>query len=413
VILGLGLGVAAPAEPATFNKDVLPIFQKHCQGCHRPREAAPMSLLDYESSRPWAKAIRRAVIERTMPPWFADPTVGHFANERRLSAVEIETITQWVDHGAPEGRTKDRPAPVVWRQGWNIRPDVVMAMPKAFPVPAHGTLEYVYIVLPTHLARDTWVTAAEIRPLARTAVHHINAIVRPRGSPWLRGVEPGVPYIPDPASRDGKADSMDPKLAAWDESNEYLAGYAPGMQAQRFDAGGAAKLVPAGSDIVLQIHYTPVGEALTDQIRVGLSTTSKVPAKRFYAPTAQATRWEIPPGDPSYEGTARLTFGEPVELVFLQPHMHLRGKDMTVRLVFPDGMSETILRVPTYRFDWQVVYYLPKPRPLPKGTRVEVMAHWDNSANNPRNPDPTRKVSWGNQSTDEMLSVPMGVLIPN
>lgn len=414
VLIGLLPTIASPgsAQTITFNKDILPIFQKHCQSCHRPGEAAPMPLLDYASSRPWAKAIKVAVLQKTMPPWFADPEVGHFLNERLLTEREIRTVVSWVDSGAPEGDPKDKPLPIQWMTGWNIRPDVILSMPKPYPLPRTGELEYIYIVLPTNFREDTWVTAAEIRPTARAAVHHVSAIVRPPESQWLNGVEPGMTYVPDPAARDGKADSMDPKLALWDERNEYLAGYAPGMQAQQFNIDHSARLIPAGSDIVLQIHYTPDGKSIEDQIQVGLTVTKTVPQKIFYAPTVQSTQWEIPPGDPNYEGRARLTFGEPVELVFVQPHMHLRGKDMTVRLVFPDGRQETILSVPRYRFDWQVIYYLAEPRFLPMGTRVEITAHWDNSANNPRNPDPRQRVTWGNQSTDEMLSVPMGVLVP-
>ena len=191
-----------------------------------------------------------------------------------------------------------------------------------------------------------------------------------------------------------------------------LAGYAPGMQPQRFDIDHSAKLVPAGSDIVLQIHYTPNGKTVVeDQTKLGLELATEPPVKRFMSAVANAWHWSIPPGDPNYEAKGSLTFGEPVELVFVQPHMHLRGKDMTIRLVYPDGKRETLLSVPHYDFYWQIIYYLETPLKLPMGTKVEVTAHWDNSANNPRNPDPAKTVKWGNQSWDEMLSVPMGVVV--
>jgi hypothetical protein len=195
-------------------------------------------------------------------------------------------------------------------------------------------------------------------------------------------------------------------------NDEFLVGYSPGMQPQRFDIDRSAKLIPAGSDIVLQVHYTPNGKtSVKDQTRIGLTLAKVPPQKRFYSAVVNSAKWEIPPGDPNYEGHARLTFGEPVELVFLQPHMHVRGKDMTVRLVYPTGESETLLSVPHYDFNWQIIYYLARPLQLPQGTKVEVTAHWDNSANNPRNPDPSKTVRWGNQSSDEMLSVPLAVII--
>jgi hypothetical protein len=399
-----------PTAKVMFYKDVLPILQQHCQVCHRPGEAAPMPLLDYEGTRPWAKSIKQAILLRKMPPWFADPAYGHFANDRRLADADIRTLVSWVDAGAPEGDRTDAPPPVHWTQGWNIRPDVVLEMPNALAVPASGVLQYAYIVIPTGFVKDTWVTAAEIRPGAPAVVHHVNAIVRPPGASWLRDVKPGTFYIPDPANHDGYPDSTDPEGRIMDAADEFLAGYAPGMQAQHFDMDHSAKLIPAGSDIVLQIHHTTDGKAVRDRVRVALTIANTPPAKRFYSATAVSWKWVIPPGDPNYEGHARLTFGEPVELVFLQPHMHLRGKDMTVKLTLPNGESQTVLSVPNFNFSWQVIYYLAQPLPLPKGTRVEVTAHWDNSANNPYNPDPNKAVRWGTQSWDEMLNLNMGVI---
>jgi len=410
-LASLAVSAAPGTGFITFNKQVLPILQKNCQSCHRPGEAAPMSLLDYQSTRPWAKAIKQAVLSGKMPPWFADPEYGHFANDSRLSDADIKTLVSWVDTGAPEGDPKDKPPPLRWKEGWNIRPDIVVALPQPYTVPASGVLQYVYIVVPTGFVKDTWVTAAEIRTSAPSVVHHINAIVRPPGAPWFRDVKPGVPYVPDPASRDGQPDSTDPQAQLFGAEDEFLAGYAPGMGAQRFDLDHSAKLIPAGSDIVLQIHHTPNGKTeVPDLVRVGLTLAKEPPARRFYSASVVSWQWEIPPGDPNYEGHARLTFGEPVELVFIQPHMHLRGKDMTIRLRFPGGESQTILRVPRYDFSWQTVYYLSQPLQVPKGTRVEITAHWDNSANNPYNPDPGKTVKWGIQSWDEMLNVNLGVI---
>jgi hypothetical protein len=264
--LGLLIGIQAfGAEPAaasvTFYKDVLPIMQKNCQGCHRPGEIGPMSFLTYDSTRPWAKAIKSAILTKKMPPWFADPKYGHFSNDRRLTDAQINTLVSWVDAGAPEGDPKDKPAPMKWREGWNIQADDIFQMPDPYTVPATGTLQYIYIVIPTGYKKDTWVTAAEVRPSARSVVHHVIAVVRPPGSQWMKDAKPFVPYIPPrPSNQDGEPDANDPQTVPVDMSYEFLAGYAPGMPPQRFDVDHSAKLIPAGSDIVLQVHYTTNGK---------------------------------------------------------------------------------------------------------------------------------------------------------
>jgi hypothetical protein len=413
-LLLAGAAWAADSAPptVTFNKDVLPILQKNCQVCHRPGEIGPMPLISYEGTRPWAKAIKGAVVARKMPPWFADPKYGHFTNDRRLSDRDVRKIVAWVDAGAPEGDAKDKPSPIAWTDGWNIQPDSIFQMPDPYTIPPTGVLDYIYIVIPTGFTRDMWVTAAEVRPSARSVVHHVIAVVRPPGSLWMKDAKPLVPYIAPKQSTEGEPDANDPGSEPVNMSYELLAAYSPGIQPQRFDIDHSAKLIPAGSDIVLQVHYTPNGKtSVQDQTRVGITFAKEPPPKRFFSAVANASHWAIPPGDPNYEAHGSITFGEPVELVFIQPHMHLRGKDMTIRLVYPAGQSETLLSVPHYDFNWQIIYYLAKPLQLPKGARVEVTAHWDNSANNPNNPDPAKTVKWGDQSWDEMLSVPMGVII--
>ena len=418
-LAALALAPVARADDAaapSFYKDVLPIFQNRCQICHRAGEIGTMPLVDYQGSRPWAKAIKAAVVARKMPPWFADPQFGHFRDERRLSDAEIQTLVSWVDAGAPEGVVpKEKPAPLPWPEGWNIRADEVFQMPKPYMVPAKNATDYVYVLIPTGFTRDTWVTAAEIRPGARSVVHHALAVVRPAGSKWLKDAKPFEPFIPTPDQEIlgvNEPNPNDPQSDPVTMAFELLAAYAPGAQAERFDMDHSAKLIPAGADIILQLHYTANGKTeVPDQTRFAIEVTKEPPRKRFMSAVANSWKWEIPPGDPNYEGHGRLTFGEPVELVFLQPHMHYRGKDMTIRLTYPSGKSETVLSVPHYDFHWQVLYYLREPLQLPAGTKVEITAHWDNSANNPNNPDPTKTVHWGNQSWDEMLSLPMGVII--
>jgi hypothetical protein len=399
---------ATQERPVTFNKDVLPILQKNCQTCHRPGEIGPMSFLSYESTRPWAKAMRAAVLSRKMPPWFADPAAGHFSNDRRLSDADVRTIAAWADSGALEGEDKDRPPPVQWKEGWNIQPDITFEMPVAYNIPASGTVEYTYFVVPTGLKEDTWVTMGEIRPGARSHVHHVIAYVRPPGSTWMKDATPGIPYVP-PKHDNVAAQPNSQQLAK--DVNEFLAGYVPGMQPQRYDIDHSAKLIPAGSDIVFEVHYTANGKAAQDQTRVGLTLAKGPPEKRFITLVGRALDFAIPPGDPNYEAKAYLKFIAPVEFVEQQPHMHLRGKSMSVRMTYPTGESETILNVPRYDFNWQLVYYHDVPLRIPEGTVMEITAHWDNSPNNKWNPDPTATIRWGDQSWDEMLVNHFGVIV--
>ena len=408
--------VALPAVYAqvTFNKDVLPILQNHCQECHRPGEIGPMPFLTYEGTRPWAKSIKTAVATHKMPPWFADPRFGHFLGDRRLSDADIATLTSWVDAGAPEGDAKDKPSPRTFRDGWNIRPDLVLQLPKPFQIPAKGTIEYTYITVSAPFEKDTWVLAGEIRPTSRSVVHHVIANVRPKGSRWMRESKlGGEPYAPGPNRmkeqfEKAKAESSG---GAVNLENEFLVGYVPGMQPQRFDIDRSAKLIPAGADIVFEVHYTTNGTNMEDQTKVGLELASAPPERLFMSVTAAQTKLNIEPGDPNAEAKALLTFGAPVDYVYTQPHMHLRGKDMLLKAFYPTGESETLLNVPRYDFNWQIVYYEQKPLHFEKGTKLELTAHWDNSPNNKFNPDPTATVHWGDQSWEEMLAAPMAVIV--
>jgi hypothetical protein len=402
------IAFGADSSPVTYNKDVLPILQRNCQVCHRPGEIGPMSFLTYESTRPWAKAMRAAVLSRKMPPWFADPNAGHFANDRSLPAADVNTIVAWADSGAAEGDPRDKPAPAQWKEGWNIQPDIVWEMPAAYEIPAKGTVEYTYFVTPTGLKEDTWVVMGEIRPEARSNVHHVIAYVRPPGSTWMQDAKVGVPYVP-PKKETSQAQPNSQQLSK--DTNEFLVGYVPGMQPQHYDVDHSAKLIPAGSDIVFEVHYTTNGQAAEDRTKVGLTLAKAPPEKRFITLVGRSLDFAIPPGDPNYEATALVKFNEPVEFVEQQPHMHLRGKDMLVKMTYPTGETETILNVPHYDFNWQLVYYHEKPLQLPKGTLMEITSHWDNSANNKWNPDPTATVRWGDQSWDEMLVNHFGVIV--
>lgn len=409
-LLALSLtAMAAPPASVTFNKDVMPILQKNCQGCHRPGEAAPMPLLTYQQARPWAKAIKEAVKARRMPPWFADPAHGKFANERTLSQGAIDSLVAWADAGAPEGDSEDLRAPVTFVEGWNIgRPDAVFEMPHEFSVPEKGTIEYQYIVIPTNFTEDRWIRMAEVRPGARSVVHHVIAFVRPPGNTWLKDAQPGVPFVPQRARR-GEARNNESGDGLGDV--ELLVGYAPGLPEVRL-ASGQAKLVRAGSDLVFQLHYTSNGKAAADRTKIGMAFATEPPRQRIYTTSAATnSKFVIPAGAPSHPVESQATFHQPATLVWMMPHMHLRGKDFEYRAVYPTGERQILLRVPKYDFNWQLGYHLAEPLPMPAGTRIECTAHFDNSPNNASNPDPTKEVKWGDQSWEEMMIGWMDVAI--
>jgi hypothetical protein len=272
----LAIGTVASAATVTFNKDVLPLLQKNCQTCHRPGEIGPMSFLTYESTRPYAKAIKNAVVTKKMPPWFAESAPGHFMNDKRLSDADIKTLVAWVDGGAVEGDAKDKPAPVQWTDGWNIKPDVVFEMQKPYHVQAKGTIEYTYFVIPTNFKEDRWIVDGEIRAGNRRVVHHASVHVRPPGSLWMKDAKPGEPYVPPkaPELKENLPAPVDPRFTV----NEWLLGYVPGVHAEYFDLNHrAAKLLPAGSDLVFEMHYTAKEPRQKTRPRSGLCSRRSLP----------------------------------------------------------------------------------------------------------------------------------------
>lgn len=356
-----------------FYKDILPLLERHCQTCHRPGETAPMSFLDYQSTRPWAKAMKQAVLRRTMPPWFADSHIGNFLNDRSLPEEAIRTITAWADAGAPEGEALSRMDAVAktWPKGWSIgKPDVVFEMPTPIEIPPSGAQPYQYVIMPTGFTRDTWVRLAEVRPGDRARTHHIVVSVRERDS--------------------------------HDEQGEFLTGYGPGSIPEKL-APGQAKLIKAGSDLIFQLHYTSNGTPGSDRSRVGLIFATEPPRERVLMMAAANVRFQIPPGESDFLIESRVKLYRESTLVSLLPHMHLRGKAFEFRAIYPDGTKETLLKVPHYDFDWQLTYYLDRPKRLPAATIIEAVGRYDNSKNNPRNPDATKTVRFGDQNWDEMM----------
>ena len=402
----LSAGLAAAQTPAkaasaavTFTKDVAPILQRSCQNCHRPGQMAPMSLMTYQDARPWAKSMKAAVIARQMPPWFADEGYGHFKNDRRLSDAEIRAISDWADNGSVEGDAKDKPAPVNFEDGWNIKPDMIIEMPKDFNVPATGTVNYQNVLVKVNFPEDVWVIAAEMRPGNPKVLHHGRVLVRPPESNFMKDAVPGEAY---------ETGSL---VMAKEEAPETLGKFNPGLGEQNFSLFESAKFVPKGSDLVFNLHYTAIGKPATDRSRVGLVFAKQPPKLRYFmhnGPTA--SNLAIPPREPNAEVVSEMTTNVDMKLVYVQPHMHLRGKDYEFRLVYPSGRTETIFKA-KWDFNWQMGYDLAEPKLLPKGTRIIGVAHYDNSPNNKYNPDPNKLVVWGDQNWDEMQNCFVGVLI--
>jgi peroxiredoxin len=367
--------------PITYTKDVARILQKNCQECHRPGQVGPMSLLSYEDALGWAETIQEVVQERRMPPWYADPKIGHFSNDRSLSREERETLLAWIKQDCPRGDPSDLPPPRRFAEGWIIgKPDVVFSMPEAFNVPAKGGpkgIRYQYFAVQTKFTEDRWVQAVEAKPGNRAVVHHIIVYVTPGGKEFRQN------------RTDGIGDGL-------------LVSFAPGELPAIFPPG-TAKKIPKGSTLLFQMHYTPNGVEQKDRSSVGLIFAKEPPKDEVRTRAITQRRFAIPPGADSYEVKSATTFTQDAKLLSLMPHMHLRGKDFAYRVVFPDGKSEMLLRVPRYDFNWQSHYRLDKPLDLPAGTRIECTAHFDNSENNPNNPDPKKEVRWGEQTWEEMM----------
>jgi hypothetical protein len=416
---------AKVAKQVTFSKEVAPIFNAKCAECHRPGEGAPFSTLTYKEARPWAKSIREKVINRTMPPWHADPHIGQFKNDRSLTQQEIDTIVAWVDQGAKEGNPKDLPPTPKFSDGWSIgTPDLIIKVPEY--TYKGGVDEYQYFDVPTNFTEDRYVQLAEARPGNRKIVHHIIAFIQPPGAMNLVGLSseernkrmdamlknPNSPFYRDgflmrlkedqPVVDDG----CDPNGRRGGGGDAMLTGYAPGHNADVF-APGIGRRVPAGSVIRFQMHYSnqTLGSSSVekDESMVGLIFSKEPPQKLVTTNSIGNIFFKIPAGAENHRVTACRTVKRDTTIYSLMPHMHLRGKSMEYKVIYPDGKSEVLLNVPNYDFAWQTNYLLKEPKRLPAGTRIQVTAHFDNSKNNKFNPDPTKDVRYGEPTYDEMM----------
>jgi hypothetical protein len=389
----------------TFYKDVLPILQEHCQSCHRLGEVAPMPLVTYEQTRPWAGAIAHASEMKMMPPWFADPRYGHFSNDSSLTEQQIAMISAWAHAGAPAGDPHDAPPPKQWAEGWNIpEPDLIVKMPKPVQIPAEGEVEYTYEIVPTHFAEDRWVQMSEFRPGSPAHVHHAVVYIRPPDSDWLRHAPVGEPFTASTLS------DLAERRQAHETTSDLLLVYAPGSSPDEW-LEGMAKFVPAGSDLVFQMHYTTNSTADQDQTSIGLVFTKNPPKQRVITLQLNNHALIIPPGADDFRVEVQGTLPHDATLLSLFPHMHLRGKRFEYDIVHEDGSVEPLLRV-NYHFHWQLSYRLAEPRLLVAGTKLRAIAWYDNSKNNPHNPDPTKTVTWGDQTSDEMMVGFFDVAVP-
>lgn len=378
-----GCLIGRPREPkgdgsVTYSNQISRIFQKHCVECHRPGNIGPFPMERYEDVVGWGDMIEEVVREQRMPPWHADEKHGKFSNEARLSAEEKSQLAQWVKDGCPEGDESQLPPQRKFVQGWNIsKPDIVFAMDrKAFRVPAEGTLGYKHFLVKTGFQRDMWIKAAECRPGNRSVVHHIIVFIKPPGK------------------------KLEAELL---RGNGFLTATAPGAKPLIMPPG-VAKRIPAGSDLVFQMHYTPNGVATSDRSEVGLvfAQPSEIEAEAR-TDIAGNFLFAIPAGAPNHELLGFNTMREDSLLLSLYPHMHVRGKAFKYIAQYADGREEVLLDVPRYDFNWQNSYLLEEPKFLPKGTKIKAIAHYDNSTENLNNPDPAKVVTFGEQTWEEMM----------
>jgi len=397
--LAFALSALAADKIPTFSADVAPILYNNCATCHRPGEIAPMSLLTYEQTRPWAKSIKEKVALGQMPPWHATQPRGTFSNDRRLSDADRDTLIRWASNGAPQGDPKDLPPVPKFTEGWEIgQPDQVFTMEKAYDVPGRGTIDYQYVNIPTNLSEDKWIQAIEVRPGVRRVVHHVLVFSKEPGTkprPAAFGV-----LIPKPLAKPGD-DPDHPKPAPNVSPGILIATTAPGTNAMTF-APGRAMRIPAGSTLVLQLHYTANGTAASDRTSVGVIFAKEPPRQEIRSSAFMNGTLKLPPGSSDTEVDSAIQFLEDSHITALFPHTHLRGKSWEYRLTYPDGRSEVVLTVPKYDFNWQTYYVFTKPLAAPKGSRLEAFAHYDNSTENKWNPDPTIEVHWGEQTWEEM-----------
>jgi len=400
----------APEAVPTFAEEVAPILYENCVTCHRSGEIAPMSLITYAETRPWSRSIKNQVMSGQMPPWHADPAVGRFTNERRLTAAEKDTLIRWADGGAPEGDSASLPPVPTFADGWQFgTPDVVIKMPESFEVPAKGEVAYQYFSSPTNFTEDTWVKAIEVRAGARSVVHHMLVYLKDPDGPGPERAYKDVPVDDRHKALVARRRAREEKRASHDEApardgngpGVLIGTMAPGSNPIVF-APGTALLIPKGAELMFQVHYTATGTATVDRSMIGMSLVDQPPTREMRAGQFINPAFEIPPGASDERVDTMIEFTEGTEIFAIFPHTHVRGTRWEYQATYPDGRSERVLSIPNYDFNWQTYYVLEEPLVVPKGATLEASAWYDNSTANKANPDPTIPVGWGEQTWEEM-----------
>jgi len=405
IVLFAGSASAAeltPNKPVTFSKDIAPIFQEKCQDCHRTGTAAPMSLITWEESRPWARSIKERVLARSMPPWHIDQNVGirHFANDMSLSNEQIATIVKWVDTGAAQGDPKEMPAPKTWTSDdeWQLAgrmgpPDFVIKS-SDYTMPARSQDQWWRPLADVPVTEPRWVRAVEIRPgttAGRKITHHALAHLVQENDPDARKFSDGI--------GDGRSPNEAGTLMEWAIGKSY-----------DLYPEGSGKLLLPGSHIWWDIHYHASGETTRDHVELGvwLYPKGQEPKHRTYLTGFQSTsregaRLDIPPNSiVMQDGFTVLRAAARLEN--FQPHMHLRGKSMSMEAILPTGQVQMIANVDKFDFNWMTNYiFAPEEAPmLPKGTIIHIKSVYDNTVAHKGNPDPDQWVGWGDRTVDEM-----------
>lgn len=388
--------LATGEEPGvTYHRDIAPIIYANCTGCHRPGESGPFPLTNFAEVSRRAKTISRVANDRYMPPWHANTELTKFLDVRQLDPAEIAKIDQWIAAGKPEGKAEDAPPYPAFTEGWQLgEPDLILKMPEAFPVPAEGRDIYRNFVLPVDLPEDKWVKAIELRPSARSVVHHSLYFLDETGTARKLDGKDGKPGFSSMAFR----------------MSSSLGGFVPGVTAKKLP-GDLARSLPKGSDLILSTHFHPSGKAESEQTTVGIYFADAAPAKNLeelqlppgFGRTAGI---DIPPGEKNYRIEDSSTLPVDVEAWFVSGHAHYLATTMRLTATLPDGHVKTLLDIPDWDMDWQDTYYFAEPIILPAGTVVKSVITYDNSSDNPNNPtNPPVRVKWGRESTDEMGSI--------
>ena len=426
MVLLVAPATAGEADTPTFAKDVAPILYENCVSCHRPGEVAPMSLLTYQSTRPWARSIKSKVVAREMPPWHADPSASlPFKNDRRLSQDQVDTIVAWVDGGSPQGNVADLPAAPTFEDGWGHPtgrdPDVIIPLPVAYEVPADGVAPYVNFAAKLPFEEDVFAEATESRPGNRAVVHHLLTTPREFDEP----PDPGPNLTADRPPNRSPADLRPTNLST--RALGFLSFYTPGNGFEQYPAGYGKRILGGPEAyITFSLHYQPTGKPETDRSSLGiwlaqqeavefemirdgiqqgtvLAEDTELLGPDYLAGGIHSLAPNIPANAGNYKMVSVEPFEEATTIYKFHPHAHLRGKDFTYTLVYPDGREQTILSVPRFDFNWQTNYELETPLRVPAGTKLVATAHFDNSTANRYNPAPEREVVWDEQSWDEMF----------